>query len=761
MMKKIALLTIILLFGLTSMAGKLILLPTGTIEKTRDVFSRENLVVHFYNDRFAIATAENETDLEYFMLDEAAWQSEREYFILYQKPEGLDTYAAGIAEIASILHRGHDFLVVSASRAATGSIYPAVRGGMVRISPDASTFPARTFHYRQGTLNARNDIFAMIAQVDTNRLRQMVQHLQDFGTRNAYKTGGVQAQDWIYSKFDSLGLDVELHDFSMPNGAASDNVIATLTGTAYPEEFVVLGAHYDSYAGGNNEPGADDNATGTAGILEIARILSQYDFDRSIIFATWSGEEYGLYGSEAWATEAAQNGMNILGYFNIDMAGYLQPGSYIHTDIIGPASASELKQFYRDVCEIYLPEFTVENGALSGGDSDHTSFNNNGFQGIFPFEDSQNYSPYIHTSNDVVGLSVNNFEQHMMFVQATLASVASMADMLPSPANLTAMAGDGEVVLEWTGVDSADHYNIYRNGDPVPYSTSTELTFTDLSVTNGETYTYYVTAIFAGSGEESGPSNPVTVVPMPPITFPFYDDFETGGPYWTLEGSWGMKEGTYHSATWAMTESPTGNYAANLEISSTLRSLNLTGATTAEMSFWTRYRIESGYDYMYVEISTDGMNWQPLGTFTGNNNTWTLKNYNLNSYVGEPNVTIRLRFTSDVYVEDDGMYIDDLEIDVSGVGIGENTPAGRNLLHVHPNPASGVTTVDYVIEKEGPVMITMADAAGKTLRVIVNETMSAGAFQSVIDISSVPAGVYYLQLETNGHKSVKKLAVSR
>ena len=305
----------------------------------------------------------------------------------------------------------------------------------------------------------------MLAQVDTSNLRYYVQHLQDYGTRNAYKNGGIQAQDWIFDTFTSFGLDVELHDFSMPQGPASDNVIATLTGTKYPDEYVVLGAHYDSYTGSNNEPGADDNATGTAGILEIARILSQYEFDRSIIFATWSGEEYGLYGSEAWASEAAQNDMNILGYFNIDMAGYLEPGSYIHTDVIAPASAAELKQFYRDVCAIYLPDFEVENGALSGGDSDHTSFNNAGYQGIFPFEDSQDYSPYIHTGNDIVGLSVNNFEQHGTFVKATLASVVSMSDMLPSPENLAGVAGDSQVELEWTGIDSVDYYNIYRNGD--------------------------------------------------------------------------------------------------------------------------------------------------------------------------------------------------------------------------------------------------------------------------------------------------------
>ena len=90
----------------------------------------------------------------------------------------------------------------------------------------------------------------MIAQVNADSLQSFVQHLQDFGTRNAYKTGSIQAQNWILGKFQSYGLDVALHDFYMPGGPASDNVIATLTGTKYPDEYVVLGAHYDSYTSG-------------------------------------------------------------------------------------------------------------------------------------------------------------------------------------------------------------------------------------------------------------------------------------------------------------------------------------------------------------------------------------------------------------------------------------------------------------------------------------------------------------------------------
>lgn len=761
-MKTLSLLLAAMLISLFSLASELVLIRTGSLEKTKQAFSQPGLTIHFYNDDFAVGTMGQPIAMDFVVIDDNAWDDPgSHYYILHFDASARDAYFDMISPYAGILHQGDGFFIVSAESQSTMSIIPGTHGGIISIQQMAARFPANTFLYKEGSLVHRNYITDLLNEVDTANLHAYVLHLQNYGTRNAYKNGSILAQNWIYDEFESFGLAVELHDFSMPGGPASDNVIATLTGTKYPDEYVVLGAHYDSYASGNNEPGADDNATGTAGILEIARILSQYEFDRSIIFATWSGEEYGLYGSAAWASQAANNGMNILGYFNIDMAGYLQAGSYIHTDLIGPASASELKQFYKDVCAIYLPDFPVEPGALSGGDSDHTSFNNNGYQGIFPFEDSQNYSPYIHTSNDLIGPSVNNFEQHGVFVQATLASVVSMANMLPSPENLAAIAGDGQVDLSWTGVDSVDHYNIYRNGGPTPFATAQDTFFVDTTVTNGTSYTYYVTAVFMNTGEESGASNLVTVIPMPPIALPFFDDFETGAPYWTMEGSWGLRSGYYYSPNFSVTESPTGSYQNSQDISLTLRSIDLTGAFSASLSFWCRYSIESGYDYTYLEISKNGTSWTQLASFTGTQNSWTQKSYNLSSFLGEPNVIIRFRFFSDVYVTADGMHIDDLEIAVSGVGLNDSALPAKNNIHIHPNPATEITTISYVLPAPVHVKLSLADASGKLIRMLSESVQDEGVHQFDLNVSGLPAGMYQVIMDAGGQPSHRKLVISR
>jgi hypothetical protein len=270
-------------------------------------------------------------------------------------------------------------------------------------------------------------IYDMIALVDTDSVMSTIQHLQDYGTRNCKKPQAIEAQNWIKGVFESYGLPVELQDFPMGGSDPSDNVIATFTGKIDSDQYVIIGAHYDSYAYGNQEPGADDNASGTAGVLETARILTQYQFEKSIVFIAFSGEEYGMYGSEAYASRAQQEGMNILGYFNIDMCGYNATGEFIHTDMIAPVSAKPLSDFYKAVCALFLPDFPIYDATTIPGGSDHVSFNNHGYMGIFPCEEDETYSPYIHTSNDKIGLSVNSPLKAKKFIQASLSSVVSMA----------------------------------------------------------------------------------------------------------------------------------------------------------------------------------------------------------------------------------------------------------------------------------------------------------------------------------------------
>jgi hypothetical protein len=109
------------------------------------------------------------------------------------------------------------------------------------------------------------------------------------------------------------------------------------------------------------------------------------------------------------------------------MISYNHPGETIHTDMIAPPSAKELSDFYKAVSSIYIPDFIIYDAITIPGGSDHVSFNNHGYMGIFPCEEDQTYSPFIHTANDLIGPSVNSLAKAEKFIQAALATVVSLA----------------------------------------------------------------------------------------------------------------------------------------------------------------------------------------------------------------------------------------------------------------------------------------------------------------------------------------------
>ena len=280
-------------------------------------------------------------------------------------------------------------------------------------------------------------IRALMNQVSIDSLTATIEHLSSYHTRRYDSQMIYEVQDWLFDIYQSIGLDsVFKHDFKLENfdiTETADNIIGIQWGTKYPNEFVVCGAHYDSYNGDGSDPdtiyapGADDNATGCAGILETAKILSRCTFDRSILYCAWSAEECGLIGSYAFAKDCADQRLDIVGYFNMDMNGYLEEGSDIHVHLMYVDQDSTFADFFYSISHTYYPEMLIRQNWLPWGDSDYSSFNRNGYPALHPFEDVHASSPYIHSRSDVMGLSVNNMEQSKRFAELNLAAVATLA----------------------------------------------------------------------------------------------------------------------------------------------------------------------------------------------------------------------------------------------------------------------------------------------------------------------------------------------
>ena len=283
-------------------------------------------------------------------------------------------------------------------------------------------------------------IRALMDSVSTDSIEATIAHLCSYHNRRCDSRHIYDVQDWLVARYNNLeGIDtVVLHDFKIPKEGypeeTADNILAIQWGTKTPEEFVICGAHYDSWNSDTADPdtvrapGADDNATGVAGIWETARLLSRHKFDRSIIYCNWNAEEIGLIGSEAYAKECAEKQMDIVGYFNMDMNGYLKEGSDIHIHVVYVNRDSLLANMFFDVCHTYYPEMPVRQNWMAG-DSDFSSFNRCGYAAIHPFEDVHASSPFIHTHQDVLGLSVNDLEQSKRFAEINLACVAHLAGL--------------------------------------------------------------------------------------------------------------------------------------------------------------------------------------------------------------------------------------------------------------------------------------------------------------------------------------------
>lgn len=271
-------------------------------------------------------------------------------------------------------------------------------------------------------------IQTLVDSVSIDRINATVQRMQDFVNRYALGDSVYSARDWVVSRFHAAGIDsVTLQPF---DSLYAENVVAVKPGVGHPERQVVIGAHYDSISRNFDVcPGADDDASGVACLLECARLLAPHDFDYTIVFVAFCGEEEGLVGSEAYAAAAAARGDDVVGMIQVDMIGYVLSGDATDLDIVSNESSQWLRDLLMDVAGLYHPGIPVVDGSLPGGaNSDHASFWRHGYDAIMFWEDTGNHSPYIHTENDVVGLSYNSPALAKGSVRTAVATLATLAD---------------------------------------------------------------------------------------------------------------------------------------------------------------------------------------------------------------------------------------------------------------------------------------------------------------------------------------------
>jgi hypothetical protein len=238
-----------------------------------------------------------------------------------------------------------------------------------------------------------------------------------------------QARDWLVQQFQAMpGLTVETQSFAVGSNTGF-NVIATLTGTTRPNDWYVVGAHYDSTSQNTSQaaPGAEDNASGTAGVLEMARIFTAHPPEATIKFICYSGEEQGLFGSTDHASDLVSSGDNskFKAMINMDMIGYTSDGDLdclLETGTIG--------QFISDVCAEAAADYTTLRivTSLNPFGSDHVPYLNRGLPSLLTIENDWDDYPNYHRTTD----TASNITLEMG-LQTLRMNVAALANLINGP----------------------------------------------------------------------------------------------------------------------------------------------------------------------------------------------------------------------------------------------------------------------------------------------------------------------------------------
>ena len=133
--------------------------------------------------------------------------------------------------------------------------------------------------------------------------------------------------------------------------------------------------------------------------------------------------------------------MDIVGYFNMDMIGYVEEGSDVHVNLMYTTQDSLIANYVFDFSHAYFPEMRIWQDWLSWGDSDYSSFNRNGYPAVHAFEDTHHSSPFIHTPDDLLGVSVNNMDQAKRFTELNVGLVATLAGLVSNGVDDVAVDG--------------------------------------------------------------------------------------------------------------------------------------------------------------------------------------------------------------------------------------------------------------------------------------------------------------------------------
>jgi len=395
-------------------------------------------------------------------------------------------------------------------------------------------FPVTSANPDISLLTNSSDLDSLIGEVSFDSVYAYNTRLEAFQTRFSFTDSNVAAREWARQKFEDFGYtDITFQEFwadayLYTYSGWAYNIICRKPGIAEPDKVIIIGAHYDTMILDGNDPlvyapGADDDGSGTAVTIEIARVLAGIDNRKTIIFLLFGAEEQYIVGSWYYANYAASIGMDIELMINLDMIGYTEGGwPGISCFYYGPSRP------YTELMASLGNQYTWADPVVapSPGAADHLPFYQNGYNIAYNQEGIFNLDGW-HTELDITARMDFPF---MTEVTKMALATAYTVDFLPAAVDdaVAQDVGDGQSLrVTWTASPAPDvsGYRVYwgtsstnyTNSQFVPGSSSSEATLNGLI----DNQLYYLTVVAIGVGDLESLLRPEftgtpRLVPLPP-----------------------------------------------------------------------------------------------------------------------------------------------------------------------------------------------------------------------------------------------------
>jgi hypothetical protein len=288
------------------------------------------------------------------------------------------------------------------------------------------------------------EVRQVLAHASPARIFDYEKALFDFDSKHISKPGNRSASEFLFNTYASFGYQPEYQWFEprAALGGRTANVVATLRGTVNPDLVYVVSSHYDSVEAG---PGADDDSSGTAALLEAARVLADHPLPATIVFASFTGEEAGLLGSREFVRRAVATKVHVAGALNNDMIGWMNDQRLDNTIRY---SNPGIRDIQHAAAMLFTKLITYD--ALYFKGTDAVSFYDAygdvvGGIGSYPVLGS----PHYHQASDLL-----EFENHQLITETSKTTIATLMLLASSPSRLTQLKIDSytgsTAVLSWT-----------------------------------------------------------------------------------------------------------------------------------------------------------------------------------------------------------------------------------------------------------------------------------------------------------------------